>query len=1571
MMQIKQDGNHVWFLPHRDTFGTSLQSMSSTYKFSFDEAIRDGYENAAAMRNDAGIMGLMWQRYYPVAAADWTIESEGPDASEEINRKYTAAVEQIPYWWNFRWSMLEAVWYGRYGLQFVTDWRSSDGRWFAYDDKPLYTISDWMPHLGDKITFTWSGKPAIRVSPMYAPWWKARGATVLEPNDKQIAWDSVKTRWSEMGPVLLIDQPWIREMFSITTFIRQDSPWDQGDLAGGVYGVGIRHYAYWTWWMRNELIGWALNHLQDFGAGGYTVVGYDAANPASRDKAKEAFAKPQNRVIFVPYSPNLNERIVDQITRLSPQGEGNKALKDWAEGYFDNKLKILIIQQQLSSESEASGLGSGNAELQGGVKQLVHKQDALMIDTEMSQSVLPIIKKANDPTLRFKLKFKSILEKPDADHLRKNLETAKNWNIPVGKGWLYKVLDIPEPDPEEDELVYPPGQQGGLDDPMGQGAGLLPGQPPGAGGGAAGDTGEGQGGEEHTLDTARAELERQGIPKEEQLAALAAMVEAGTLDEHDTPEGLVYTGDISPRGKEEAEPEETEGEGERTTYAQERGEWMEGIGPRSGKPRWTNSLTGRVRYTAPSAGKQAQGTEKGENTGKTLSEADRGEDRALLPGKGVAVQGVLEQYNRLATEGGKSLAGEGVVQMTGHLDKRLNKAQVMELAGKHGGKGFKSKTAALAYLEGKLREKQPAVELKGEKPAAGEAMKPQIGQAGHVPVASLQVDPKRFQYKIGPSHNAKGVGDELQGAKYDPNYAGAILTWQDPDNSQDYVVNGHHRFDLAKSSGVDSINRIPIQAKDAAEARTIGALANIAEGKGTATDAAKIFRDSGMSREQAVAAGVPDKQRLLDQGMQLSKLDDGIFERLTMGTVSEGRAMALAHGAGENKVAQRAAFDAINAAEAKGKTVTDGQAFYLAQEAGAASTVKTQEQDLFGGFEEEKSTHLERAALKSYVAGELAKVKNAFGAVSSTKRADMLGQAGNVIKPEDNAARAGEADSLLQRFRNTASLKGELATMLSSQAEKLAASPKDAGKIRIETAEAARNILQKELQVSNMATPSGEGERNDSALIGSGQSSLSKEAIPPAVSMPETGGTGSVLLAESSGPVRMSSPLSTIEKFKGRQVMLEDGRLMHVRQGEDGSYTLGGVSMNPMDADQFLSQNKAQATPDLFDDGGGNDAPAPGAGNTGGSSGITSVATDAMHQHIAGRFGIPAEAVKDILNTDRAELQRRDASYNPPSNNAEKPYTDYEQYPLGSAKVASWNTDHNEAYVDYLTEHNPADLVTSEHEDGIRQRDSSYPKYVEWAKAGHEAPPIATARAAKPDAKTVSSNRRRVLAAQEAGVAKLKAWHSPENSETGNPLKYGDVIRAAEEYKSKGSQAKQERAAAMFQEAMNPAKQPALPGMDDATIPESADSQGGLFDQKPASGSPRGKEEHVTGGEVFKADKPMSGWPESGTMAQLEAHARKKYGDNFAGIGVSHYGGGSQVEIKRKDANRGKVMMMAYPLSPEQQLAFKKKHIDNLLKADSYDSQKTRIDRLVNFENDEGRQALNEFIENHPRRHQE
>lgn len=159
---------------------------------------------------------------------------------------------------------------------------------------------------------------------------------------------------------------------------------------------------------------------------------------------------------------------------------------------------------------------------------------------------------------------------------------------------------------------------------------------------------------------------------------------------------------------------------------------------------------------------------------------------------------------------------------------------------------------------------------------------------------------------------------------------------------------------------------------------------------------------------------------------------------------------------------------------------------------------------------------------------------------------------------------------------------------------------------------------------------------------------------------------------------------------------------------------------------------------------------------------------------VAKRFGLTEQAVKELLEMPTDVLVAREVARGKvPSNETGSPAPAV-NLPLGSASVDPWG-ELGERYVNELREMDAALLRVTEPEDGIRAHET-YRTYLAWARAGHIAPPVSVAETA--NGFFNSCNRRRTLVAQELGQTVL-AWFSPHNPETGLPLKYGDVLRAA------------------------------------------------------------------------------------------------------------------------------------------------------------------------------------------------
>jgi hypothetical protein len=310
-----------------------------------------------------------------------------------------------------------------------------------------------------------------------------------------------------------------------------------------------------------------------------------------------------------------------------------------------------------------------------------------------------------------------------------------------------------------------------------------------------------------------------------------------------------------------------------------------------------------------------------------------------------------------------------------------------------------------------------------------------------VDVNKLQVDPKRFQYKIiGASTQSGSVGSLSGVKKWDPNLAGIIQVWQDPRNKQVYVVNGHNRKDLAQKLGVEKVTARFIKAKSPQEARAVGALTNIAEGRGNAQDAAKFFRDSGLSKEDLDRKGIPMREKIATDGIALSRLSEPLFDRVVQGHLPEQRAVVIGANLKDHKQ-QQELVGLIEKEEKRGRRINNDTIQELTDMVTGAPKVKEEQGglfDLLGFTPESRSLAIEKAQLQAGIKRQLSREKKLFGTVGKSRAADELSKAGNKINVEESAEISESAAKALDAFDKEKSLTGGVSTALNKGSERIA-----------------------------------------------------------------------------------------------------------------------------------------------------------------------------------------------------------------------------------------------------------------------------------------------------------------------------------------------------------------------------------------------------------------------------------------------------------------------------------------------------------------------------------------------------
>lgn len=287
-----------------------------------------------------------------------------------------------------------------------------------------------------------------------------------------------------------------------------------------------------------------------------------------------------------------------------------------------------------------------------------------------------------------------------------------------------------------------------------------------------------------------------------------------------------------------------------------------------------------------------------------------------------------------------------------------------------------------------------------------------------VPVSQIRIDPERFQFRY------EGTTNKLEGAEYDPMLAGVVLLWQD-ENGDLYVVNGHHRVDLAKANNIQEMDARIITYKDATaeEARAMGALINIAEGSATAIDVAKVLKEHTITEEE-LQRYISPRSKIARDGIALSKLNDWIFTQVAIRRLPLERSVIIGQELGDNPDAQNQVVKALGELEAKGKTITNDVLRELILEAKGTLRETYTEITLFGEEMFTRDYALERAELVAYVKRQLRERKNILKNVSKEKNAAMLEELGNVITIDENVKEMNAAEQALWIIDKTVNYKG-------------------------------------------------------------------------------------------------------------------------------------------------------------------------------------------------------------------------------------------------------------------------------------------------------------------------------------------------------------------------------------------------------------------------------------------------------------------------------------------------------------------------------------------------------------------
>ena len=340
-------------LPHVISFGSLLSGANHTYWHArFDEAMKHDRRDALVMENDCYLMGLIQERKLSVASLPWHIDvpNEKEPKQQEVQKALTEQIEQIPGLQRIFMSLLEALWFGRYGVQVKWDKEKNHGR-------EMLLVKKWKPINGDKIGHQHDDTPYILGHAAYLR--KIPGAELIQTQGGSLA--------------MRLNRGW-RDRFVIHKHEVYDGDFLNAEKGEAVHGLGIRSRVFWMNWLKLEYMGAIVDFMERVGLG-VTLWYYDASNPKSKiEAAKAAKAQSDRTNLLVPYWPS--DRESKSIERIETPATGAELLLKLQE-QIDKYLERYIVGQEMSSSANSTGLGNESAaEFQQATKAQITKYDA-------------------------------------------------------------------------------------------------------------------------------------------------------------------------------------------------------------------------------------------------------------------------------------------------------------------------------------------------------------------------------------------------------------------------------------------------------------------------------------------------------------------------------------------------------------------------------------------------------------------------------------------------------------------------------------------------------------------------------------------------------------------------------------------------------------------------------------------------------------------------------------------------------------------------------------------------------------------------------------------------------------------------------------------------------------------------------------------------------------------------------------------------------------------------------------------------------------------------------------------
>ena len=424
-------GNAKWVTPPYQQSISIWNWISRSYPWTHDEALRDSSCNAEAMWLDPVISTAVRDRQRPVCQLEAQIEPRNgsDDAENAAAQAVMSIINSIPRFQQMKRCLLDAIWLGRSGIQFKTNWDFSSG------EKSIQ-INDWSPIHGDSIVFKWDGTIGWLINPM------ARGepgVTVIEGR----------------GGLAKFCDPHEQECVLVHEFEPTAMSYYKPELAAQIHGSGYRGRIYWYWWLKHNLMKILMDFMKKVG-NGFFLAGYAAGNRDELAVVQTALeSQTGSSNIYVPLDQSRTG--LDEIIKQIPINMSGSDFQWTVINGLNSIIRQSIMGEIGTTGGMSTGLGSDMGEQHGMTADERTKYDATDLETPMQKLTNFVYKYVYPGMLPGRFRF--LADKRNPGEVMEACKFALEAGMAVPQPWVQQQLGIPALKKGEASLANVQSQQ--------------------------------------------------------------------------------------------------------------------------------------------------------------------------------------------------------------------------------------------------------------------------------------------------------------------------------------------------------------------------------------------------------------------------------------------------------------------------------------------------------------------------------------------------------------------------------------------------------------------------------------------------------------------------------------------------------------------------------------------------------------------------------------------------------------------------------------------------------------------------------------------------------------------------------------------------------------------------------------------------------------------------------------------------------------------------------------------------------------------------------------------------------